>query len=244
MISLNAFTRGTNLIEAIIQKMTKVKAPQAKAIGEILMLFLSLRGRVNFSQMGRQGQMCEKTYRLHFEKEFDWLEFNSLLVKESCSNNVIIGFDPSYIPKSGKHTPGMGYYYSGVAGKHKRGLEIGNISVIDIEQNTSYHLEAIQTPNIKKESDKNNKSLVDHYAEVILQRAEELQKTSKILVVDGYFAKRKFINPISSKTEIEIICRFRDDANLKYLYTGKQKQGRGRKRKFAGKVDVKHTKTG
>ena len=36
-----------------------------------------------------------------------------------------------------------------------------------------------------------------------------------------------------------MICRLRDDANLNYLYKGEPKTGRGRKRKYDGKVNVK-----
>ena len=35
--------------------------------------------------------------------------------------------DPSYIPKSGKKTPWIGYFWSGCAGEYKRGLEIKSI---------------------------------------------------------------------------------------------------------------------
>ncbi|MFT6810950.1 MAG: hypothetical protein ACJA01_004196 [Saprospiraceae bacterium] len=38
---------------------------------------------------------------------------------------------------------------------------------------------------------------------------------------------------------MELICRLRDDANLQYLYKGQQLSGRGRPRKYAGKIDVK-----
>lgn len=239
MISQDAFTKGQALISTIIQKMTNLKASRIRTVSEILMLFISLRGRVNFSQLGRQGDMCEKSYRLHFEKDFDWLSFNKILVEQVCSDQRIIGFDPSYIPKSGKHTPDLGYYYSGVASKYKKGLEIGNISVIDINQNTAYHLEAVQSPKSRKDVIGDTRTLVDHYAELIMYRAETIEKISTVLVVDGYFAKYKFVNPISKETNLEVICRLRDDANLKYLYTGVQKTGRGRKRKYEGKVDVK-----
>jgi hypothetical protein len=219
--------------------MNKLKGTHARAVSEILLLCLSLRGRMNFSQLGRQGEMCEKSYRLYFEKDFDWLEFNSLLVDQVCSAKKIIGFDPSYIPKSGKHTPDLGYFYSGVANKYKKGLEIGNISVIDVNQNTAYHLEAIQTPKSKKDNTESGKTLVDYYAEIIIERAERLEKISKTLVVDGYFAKIKFIDQVTDATNFDVVCRLRDDANLKYLFLGKQKKGRGRKRKHDGKVNVK-----
>lgn len=239
MISQDAFTEGQALISTIIQKMANLKSSRIKTVTEILMLFISMRGRMNFSQMGRQGEKCEKSYRLHFEKDFDWLDFNSMLVDQVCSDERILGFDPSYIPKSGKQTPDLGYFYSGVASKYKKGLEIGNISVIDINQNTAYHLEAVQSPKSKKEVIGQTKTLVDYYAELIIHRAASLEKISTVLAVDGYFAKNKFVTPICQETNLEIICRLRDDANLKYLFTGIQKTGRGRKRKYDGKVDVK-----
>lgn len=38
---------------------------------------------------------------------------------------------------------------------------------------------------------------------------------------------------------MELICRLRDDANLNYLYLGKQNTGRERNRKYDGKINVK-----
>ena len=241
MNTQNAFTRGTTLIQTIIQKMNGLNIRRRSVIIEVLMLFLSFRGRINFLQLGRQGNLSERSYRNHFEKEFDWMTFNTQVIDSIKSSEVCIAFDPSYISKSGKKTPGLGYYYSGVAGKYKRGLEIGNIAVIDRIQNTAYHLESVMTPVIvedEKDGDE-SKTLVDHYAQVLIDRKEELLKTSSILVVDGYFAKRKFIDAINNQTKMEVICRLRDDANLKYLYKGTKQQGRGRPKIYDGKVNVK-----
>ena len=62
------------------------------------------------------------------------------------SGKYIIAFDPSYISKSGKKTPGLDKFWSGVAGQAKLGLEISGIAAVDIENNTTFHLEAVQTP--------------------------------------------------------------------------------------------------
>ncbi|MEM8780834.1 MAG: transposase [Cyanobacteria bacterium P01_G01_bin.49] len=195
---------------------------------------------MNFSQFGRQGERYEKTYRYHFEKDFDWADFNGQLIKEYCSQELIIGFDPSYISKSGKHTPGLGYFYSGVAGSYKKGLEIGSMAIIDIKQNTAYHYESINSPSSRKEKIKDGRTMVDHYAECIVHRAEGIQSLSLVLVVDGYFAKKKFVNPICEQTSLEIICRLRDDANLKYLAPEVKTKKRGRPRLYEGKVDVQN----
>jgi hypothetical protein len=60
---------------------------------------------------------------------------------------------------------------------------------------------------------------------------------SNILLVDGYFAKYNFVTPIWELTPLTIVCRLRDDANLKYLHNGKQ-SGKGRPRIYKGKVDL------
>jgi hypothetical protein len=44
-----------------------------------------------------------------------------------------IAIDPSYISKSGKQTPWIGYFWYGYAGAAKRGLEILGIGLIDAD---------------------------------------------------------------------------------------------------------------
>jgi len=81
-----------------------------KFITNVLISFLSIKGRpessartgeaINFLQLERFGAYCESTYRTHFEEKFDFFEFNKHLVKQ-ISDEIIIGFDPSYLSKSG-----------------------------------------------------------------------------------------------------------------------------------------------
>ena len=120
------------------------------------------------------------------------------MISSTCNDELCIGFDPSYISKSGKHTPGLGYYYSGVAGSYKRGLEIGSLAVIDIQQYTAYHLKSTTTPTqvSRKKKKEGDPTLVDHFLNTILESKEKLQQISDLLVVDGYFAKHKFIGGI------------------------------------------------
>ena len=113
MKTTNAFTKGYSLIETILGKMNGMNAWRRRFIIESLILFMTIRGRINFLQMGRYGRYNESTYREGFEKEFDFLSFNAHLIHDQCSEAVILGFDPSYLNKSSKHTPGLGYYYSG-----------------------------------------------------------------------------------------------------------------------------------
>ncbi len=141
---------------------------------ESLMLFLTIRGRINFLQLERYGKYDECTYRAGFEKAFDFLKFNSILVNQCCWDEVILGFDPSFLSKSGKCTPGLGYYYSGCDGAYKRGLEIGVISAIDIAQNTAYHVEAIQSPFMTKRKGKGR--VVKRPWQIIMRKASSQEE--------------------------------------------------------------------
>jgi hypothetical protein len=239
MIAENAFTLGRSLIAKVTQNMNRIGKCQSKFIKEVLLLILTVPNRINFLQMGRYGGMSEQSYRLNFEKDFDFVGFNTHLIESHRSGGeMILGFDPSYISKSGKCTPGLGYFYSGVESRYKRGLEIGNLCAIDLIQNTAYHIEAIQSPSAHRNELVAGKTLIDHYAECIVSVALRVEHLSRVLTVDGYFAKKKFTNAIAEKTKLEVVCRLRDDANLKYLNMEKRKNGPGRPKLYAGKVNV------
>ena len=115
-------------------------------IANVLWHILSIKGRINFLQLGRFSTLCEQTFRNHFQTEFDFLSFNKELIDQVVSDQLIIAFDPSYIPKAGKSTYGRGRYWSGVAGKAKWGLDICGFAVVDIVNNTALHLRAWQRP--------------------------------------------------------------------------------------------------
>ena len=74
----------------------------------------------------------------------------------------------------------------------KQGLEIGGIAVGDVDHHTTFHYEAIQTPNAEILR-KQNKNLLIHYAELIIKRKDELSILSKYLAVDAYFSKRTML---------------------------------------------------
>ncbi|HAZ03258.1 MAG: hypothetical protein A2W90_08715 [Bacteroidetes bacterium GWF2_42_66] len=66
------------------------------------MLFLSIKGRINFSWLERYRQFCEQRYWQQFQKAFEFMAFNKELVILYGSDHYVIVFNPSYINKSGK----------------------------------------------------------------------------------------------------------------------------------------------
>ena len=81
--------------------------------------------------MGRFSDKCEQYFRINFGNKFNFQDFNLTMIKERVTE-CIVAFDPSYIDKSGKKTYGLGMYWSGCAGRTKRGLEICGFAAVDI----------------------------------------------------------------------------------------------------------------
>ena len=228
-------TRGYNnynsLIIRMLNKISVFNKCRKDFFCEVVILLLSIKGRVNFLQLGRLGNFKEQRYRQQFEKPFPWLDFNKELALSYGGSRFVIAFDPSYINKSGKKTPGVGWYWSGCAGQAKWGLEIGGLAAIDLDNHTAFHLEAVQT----LIEDKQATSLTDWYVKVIKERKETLSSISKYLVADAWFSKKPFVDQIIGM-DMHLISRLRDDADLKYLYLGPPTGKRGRPSKYAGKV--------
>jgi len=239
LITTDVSHQSKALIGKVLNKLQGLNKPRKYFMIHIMSLYLSIRGRYTFQGLSRYGGKCEKSYRLQFEKPFDYLAFNIELCGSHLSEELILAFDPSYLPKSGKHTPNLGKFWSGCLGKAVKGLEIGGLAVVDLAHNTAFNLEAIPTPS-PEELQTKGLSLVDHYAEAIVERSSDIATLSSYLAVDGYFAKQSFIDPIREKTDLQLISKLRSDANLKYFYNGPKKTGKGRPKKFDGKVDTKN----
>jgi uncharacterized protein with NAD-binding domain and iron-sulfur cluster len=226
------------IVSAILQQMPKVTKWQKKFIVHILPLFMGIRGKVNMKQMSRYGSYNETTYHNQLKKPFDYLQFNQELIAQHGSGQYLLVFDPSYLPKSGKKTPNVGSFWSGCAGAMRPGLELGIFSIVDIELHTGFHLEAEQTPNTA-ELGKQNQSLLGHYIHLCVKIAKKVEKLTRYLVVDAFFSKREFVNAIVQQTKLHVIGRLRDDASLRYLYTGPRNL-RGRPKQYDGTFNLKN----
>jgi len=229
-------SNALRVVEATLGKITKVKKPVSKFVIHIVTLWLGMNCRYVFSNMERWGNLTEKSYRSSFKKFFDWFEFNFQLIKQQCNKEIIAVFDPSYIKKSGKHTFGLGMFWSGVRQKALKGLEIGCLAFVDVTAGTAMHGIVMQTPSPKSLKSK-NKTLIHHYVSVIEKHIDSIKAVTRYLAVDGYFMKQEFIKPLFEKG-LHIITKARSDANLMYLYKGAHKRGRGRHRLYDGKVNI------
>jgi hypothetical protein len=225
-----------DVVSATLDKITDLSLPKRKFIFHIFELWISMNCRYVFTNMKRWGSLAEKTYRNWFSKSFEWFEFNTKLCQQYAGKEVIAVFDPSYIKKSGKHTYGTGYFWSGVRQCALRGLEIGCLAFVDVLNSTALHTLAKQTPG-SAELKEEGKTLTDHYRSIIVEKITEILAITKYLAVDGYFMKKDFILPLVARG-LHIITKARSDANLNYIFKGKPSSGRGRKKLYDGKIDI------
>jgi len=230
--------------------MTGVAKPQKKFLVTLFLTILLMRGKVNFRNMSRYSELNEKTYSRQFRKPFDFADFNNQLIEEavSCHHQKIGAMDCSFITKSGKETYGLGFFYDSSHGQAAKGLEVSNLAVIDVTDNTGYSLSSWQTPPQQeievlvagqRSAQSNGQqeqeiTRVDFYAQHLRRDAVYLPQDVKYLAVDGYYTKIKFVNAVA-EVGLDMVGKLRHDANLRYLYDGPQKKF-GARRKYDGKV--------
>ena len=228
------------VLEALVVSKVKINKCRRDFMIEIFMLYLSIPSRINFLQLGRYSLFGEQRFRRQFETGFDFFSFNKALSEPWIGTRNAVAFDPSFIHKSGKQTPGIGYFWSGCAGRTLRGIEILGLSVIDADTRLSFHLEAVQTPPTNCLQD-NGLTLVDWYATAIRKHIEQILSITKYVVADAYFSKKNFVEQIMG-CSLHLVSKLRDDADLSYL-SNKPKTGkRGRPKKYEEKIDVRNLK--
>ncbi|MGI0495557.1 hypothetical protein ACN4EG_27590 [Alkalinema pantanalense CENA528] len=105
-------------------------------------------GKVNFTNLSRYSELSERTYRRQYHQEFCFMGLNAQLIEMAIPSGAtcIGGMDCSFIPKSGKATYGLDWFYNGSQSRSQKGLEISVIAVIDVEAHRGYSLSVQQTP--------------------------------------------------------------------------------------------------
>ena len=122
-------------------------------------------GKVNFTRLSRYGGRTAKTFASNFKTPVDWMKVNIGMARDCFGpgDDIAVVIDPSFISKAGKLTYGIGRFWSGVAQRVKRGLEIMAIGAISLSRHTCVMLGAVQSPNFKTLESESNMSMLDWY---------------------------------------------------------------------------------
>ena len=221
-----------SIVKTALDAMSNVKKPQKTFIVLLFSALVVFQGKANFRNLSRYSSMSEKRLSRWYRRPFDFFNFNCLILSDVFlkTGELIAALDASFMTKSGKKTDGLGMFWCGCTGKAERGLELSLLSVVDLQSNTAYALDAQQTLDQKK------KTRVNLYAEQVLTLVKKLiELRIKYLAVDAYYFKQKFVSPVVA-SGLHIVGKLRGDADLLWVYNGPY-SGRGRPKVYGGKVN-------
>src|SRR5262252_10513924 len=203
------------IVQEILQRMPAVSQPQAKFLETLFATILALRGRVNFRNLSRYCDYCERTMARQFRRCFDWPAFHQRVITvalDPCSE-VISAQDASFLPKSGKRTCGLGHFCNGCPSRAERGLEVSTLAVVDVTRRCAFTLAVAQTPP-GEEATKTaqEETRVDFYKQQLHAHRHRLPPSIKYHCVDGYYAKKKYIDEVVGP-DLHAITKLRSDAD-------------------------------
>lgn len=225
------------VVAQILDRMSGIAKPQRKFLMTLFATMLITRGRHNFMSLSRHSSLDEKTYRRQFQKEFSFLSFNQLSIDRivPTQNTKLFAQDTTFSKKCGKQTYGLDHFWNGTNSRAEKGLEVSLISIVDVQANQCFALSAEQTPpQPAPQRSEETSTRIDFYLAQLKRTAPYFPVTVRYGVVDGFYAKEKFVSGVCA-LNYHLISRLRADARLLYLYEGAQKK-RGRRRKYDGKV--------
>jgi len=117
-----------DLLDSILDSLSSVKKPQKKTMIIIVTTLAYFQGRAklayfqgraNFRNLSRFCSLCEETLGRWSLRSFSYQEFNRILLQrtQNLDSDWIASIDASFLPKSGKATEGLSYFYSGSQSK-------------------------------------------------------------------------------------------------------------------------------
>jgi Transposase DDE domain len=231
-----ALHKAIVLVGTTIQQLSLLTKPRFKFFVWLIQRWWMLPVRYNFLTLSRYGGYSDRAIREQFSKPLPFVELFDGLYRPLQQKECILAFDPTFVPKSGKQTPGLYQFWNGSHQRAEKGLEAGVLVLIDVEDHMAYHIEATQTE--VGAADEQNKGTMEQYAQMITSHTALLQSYSSVVVVDGYFMKKGFLEALTTEG-FQVVTKGRRDADLKYLYHGKQ-SGVGHPRWYSGKVNLQH----
>src|SRR2546427_12054484 len=136
------------IVTNIVQQMPAVRQPQGKFLAVLFATILALRGRVTGRNLSRYCEYSERTIARQFRASFDWPDFHQRVMTVALDprSELVSAQDASFIPKSGKHTFGLGHFFNGCASRAERGLEISTVAEGGVTPPCAFTLAVAPTP--------------------------------------------------------------------------------------------------
>lgn len=224
-------------VKSLLSEMSNLSGPRRKFLQILFATMMYLPGKVNYRNLSRYSGLSEMSYLRHFRTSFDFATFNQRLIERAMASDHqrIAVLDCSFIPKSGKKTYGLDRFFNGKAARVEKGLEVSQLAIVDIDASFGFSLSTAQTgPSGEIGAQEENR--IDGYVKHLGDHKARLKEMGiTCIATDGYYTKKRFIDGAVT-AGFHLVGKLRQDANLRYLYTGPRKGGRGAPRRYDGKV--------
>jgi DDE superfamily endonuclease len=229
------------MVKEILQRRPAVGQPQAKFLDPLCATILALRGRVNFRTLSRYCDDCERPLARQFRRCFAWPDFPQRVITVALDprSEVLSAQDASFSPQSGQQTFGLGHCFNGCTSRAERGLAISTLAVVDVTRRGAFTLAVAQTPPGDDEpvsQQAKEEPRVAFYRQPLREPRHRLPPQVTYHCVDGYFAKKKYLDE-AVRLALHPITKLRCDADCRFLYPGPHPKRRGARRKYDGKVN-------
>src|SRR5499433_2013342 len=210
------------IVNDILRQMPGLSQPQRKFLATLFVTILVLRGRVHFRNLRRYCDYSERTIARQFRAPCDWPDLHQhvRMMARDPRAELVSAHDASFLPESGKQTFGLGHFFNGCASRAERGLEISTLAVVDVTRRCAFTLAVSQTsPGEDAIQAELEETRVDFYTQQLRAHRHRLPTAVTYHCVDGYYAKKKYIDEVV-RLELHAITKLRSDADCLFLYTG------------------------
>ena len=226
------------LLHSVLSTSSQTKKPQRKFVAHLLGLLLMLPGHATFRNMSRYSPITRRTFSRWYERPFDWVSLNKAAITTVVppEHEQALAIDASFVPKSGKQTYGLDRFWNGCHSRAEKGLELSTVAWLDLTANCAYSLSVEQTPPSGENADP-DATRIDTYLDQFtrLVTAHDLSAL-RYLIADGGYSQPEICDG-RVRLGWHQIGKLRADANLRYLYRGPKRPGRGRQKTYDGKVN-------
>ncbi len=144
---MNILTRLQNLNKILSKK-------EIKHLHQISQAMLAMSGRVTMLGISRWTEISYRTVQRFFNGNYSWTELFLRFIFQHLfflGGEYLLAGDESVITKSGKKTHGLDYFFSGLLNKVTKGIAVFALSLISVDEGTSYPLQVQQVIRTKAE---------------------------------------------------------------------------------------------
>jgi hypothetical protein len=215
--------------------LNSLSRPRKSFMIDIFKLYLCIQGEINFPKLSEYGGKSKQYYHKQFRKKFDDIGFNGQLIQQVASKNLVFEIRLVKIPKNGIATYGKDMIDPRVSETDRNGIAFIWMTVFDIENETSFHLKAVQLPTLDYLK-KYHVTIQDYGLSLVGCTMRDYPDISQYLYVDEFFIRSLYWAGFKN-TGLHLVSQLKVDLALYYVHHEKLVKKAGRPPLYGEKVN-------